>query len=103
MERQSPVGMDETYRSLFAPLVRVALLMTGSNAAAGGAVHAVFVRCAGRLDTLDDPPSYLRAAVVLRYFVDVHDDEMARILECRPATVQSLIRRALNDLRVALQ
>jgi RNA polymerase sigma factor (sigma-70 family) len=44
-----------------------------------------------------------RAAVVLRYFADVHDDEIALILNCRPATVRSLIHRALNDLRETLQ
>jgi len=150
VKRQPPVGMEETYRSLFAPLMRVALLMTGSNTAAEDAVHDVFVRCADRLDDLDHPPTYLRAAVVnecraqhrrrqrarrldaapaaqlpeelvetldaldrltprrraavvLRYFVDIHDDEIAQILGCRPATVRSLIRRALTDLREALQ
>lgn len=150
MDLEPPTGMDDTYRRLFAPLVQVALLMTGSPAAAEDAVHDVFLRCADRLEGLDDPPSYLRAAVVnecrsqhrrrsrnvsleaepqvqlpeelvetldaldrltprrraavvLRYFVDVHDDEIARILGCRPATVRSLVRRALNDLREALR
>lgn len=44
-----------------------------------------------------------RAAVVLRYFVDLPDDEIARILGCRPATVRSLIHRALPQLEEALR
>lgn len=44
-----------------------------------------------------------RAAVVLRYFVDVPDEEIAQILGCRPSTVRSLIRRAVRQLREALQ
>ena len=43
-----------------------------------------------------------RAAVVLRYFVDVPDHEIAEILGCRPSTVRSLIRRALAQLREVL-
>ncbi len=40
-----------------------------------------------------------RAAVVLRYFVDIPDEEIANVLDCRPATVRTLIRRAIRDLR----
>jgi RNA polymerase sigma factor (sigma-70 family) len=43
-----------------------------------------------------------RAAVVLRYFVDLPDAEIAEILGCRPATVRSLIHRALPRLREVL-
>ena len=40
-----------------------------------------------------------RAVLVLRYFEDVPDDEIARLLGCKPATVRSQIVRALSRLR----
>lgn len=40
-----------------------------------------------------------RSAVVLRYYADLADHEIAEILDCRPATVRTLIHRALRDLR----
>ena len=44
-----------------------------------------------------------RAAIALRYYLDLPDDEAARILGCRPATVRSHIRRALARLRKDLE
>lgn len=44
-----------------------------------------------------------RAVIVLRYFVDLPDVEIASMLECRPATVRSLARRALTALREELR
>jgi len=41
-----------------------------------------------------------RAAVVLRYFLDLPDQEIADSLECSVATVRSQISRALATLRV---
>lgn len=43
-----------------------------------------------------------RAVVVLRYFVDLPDDQIAEILGCRPSTVRSLARRAIIDLKEVL-
>jgi RNA polymerase sigma factor (sigma-70 family) len=40
-----------------------------------------------------------RAAIVLRFYQDLPDVEIAEMLDCRPATVRSLIHRALRDLR----
>jgi RNA polymerase sigma factor (sigma-70 family) len=40
-----------------------------------------------------------RAALVLRFFHDLPDDEVAQVLECRVGTVRSLISRSLNALR----
>ncbi len=40
-----------------------------------------------------------RTAIVLRFYQDLPDDEIATILECRPATVRTLVHRGLNDLR----
>ncbi len=40
-----------------------------------------------------------RVAIVLRFYEDVPDADIADVLRCRPATVRSLIHRGLNDLR----
>ena len=40
-----------------------------------------------------------RAAVVLRFYEDLPDDEIATLLGCRPATVRTAIHRALAALR----
>jgi RNA polymerase sigma-70 factor (sigma-E family) len=42
-----------------------------------------------------------RAALVLRFFHDLPDDEVAGVLDCRVGTVRSLISRALSTLRTA--
>ena len=43
-----------------------------------------------------------RAVIVLRYFEDLPDAEIAGILRCRRATVRSLARRALRQLQEAM-
>jgi len=40
-----------------------------------------------------------RAAIVLRFFHDLPDDEVAQVLDCRVGTVRSLISRSLSVLR----
>ena len=47
-------------------------------------------------------PAKQRAAVVLRYYEDLPDAEIAEILACSPATVRSQIHRALASLRTTL-
>lgn len=44
-------------------------------------------------------PPRQRAAVVLRYYEDLPDDEIARVLGCSAATVRSQVHRALATLR----
>ena len=44
-----------------------------------------------------------RIVVVLRYFNDLPDDEIARMLDVKPATVRSLAHRALAVLRKELR
>lgn len=43
-----------------------------------------------------------RVVIVLRYFLDLPDDEIARTIEARPSTVRSIARRALSTLREEL-
>jgi RNA polymerase sigma factor (sigma-70 family) len=44
-------------------------------------------------------PRRQRAAVVLRYYEDLPFDRIAAIIGCRPATVRSLVHRAIATLR----
>ena len=44
-----------------------------------------------------------RAAVVLRYYEDLPETEIAQIIGCRPGTVKSLLDRATKKLRKELQ
>lgn len=48
---------------------------------------------------LGDLSDRQRAAIVLRFFHDLPDDEVAGVLECRVGTVRSLISRSLAALR----
>ncbi len=50
-------------------------------------------------DALAKLPARQRSAVVLRYYGDLPDGDIAEALRCRPSTVRSLIHRALTDLR----
>jgi RNA polymerase sigma-70 factor (sigma-E family) len=43
-----------------------------------------------------------RAAVVLRYFEDLPEAEIAHVLGCRPGTVKSLLSRSMTMLKGAL-
>jgi RNA polymerase sigma factor (sigma-70 family) len=44
-------------------------------------------------------PAKQRAVLVLRYYEDLTEREIARVLGCRPGTVKSLASRALEALR----
>jgi RNA polymerase sigma factor (sigma-70 family) len=54
------------------------------------------------LSALDVLPDRQRAAVVMRFWLDLGEREMAQILRCRPGTVKSLLSRALATLREAM-
>jgi RNA polymerase sigma-70 factor (sigma-E family) len=43
-------------------------------------------------------PERQRAAVVLRFYEDLPEGEIAEILRCRPSTVRSLVFRAIRSL-----
>jgi len=44
-------------------------------------------------------PDRQRAALVMRYFEDLPDEEIAQLLDCRVGTVRSLMSRGLASLR----
>jgi RNA polymerase sigma-70 factor (sigma-E family) len=44
-----------------------------------------------------------RAAIVLRFYEDLAEDEIAAVLDCRPATVRSLVHRGLARLRKEIE
>jgi RNA polymerase sigma factor (sigma-70 family) len=54
------------------------------------------------LDAVSHLPYRLRAVVVLRYWADLREEEIAEIVGVRPATVRSLSARALDRLRKEL-
>jgi len=54
------------------------------------------------LDAVAKLPAKRRAAVVLRYYEDLPEREIAEILGVRPGTVKSLLHRGLRELRTAL-
>jgi RNA polymerase sigma-70 factor (sigma-E family) len=47
-------------------------------------------------------PRQQRAVLVLRYYEDLNDQEIADVLGCRPATVRAYAARALATLRISL-
>ena len=134
------------YRERYDPMVRLAYLMTGSQAIAEELVQDAFVsvhrswaratnpsaylrtavvnacRSWGRRQTLErlrkpappeastlvademwdvlqTLPSRQRAAIVLRFYEDLPDDEIAALLGCKVATVRTAVFRGLEKLR----
>jgi RNA polymerase sigma factor (sigma-70 family) len=54
----------QLYRESFAPMVRLAVALTGSNLSAEDLVHDAFVRVHARWRHVERPEAYLRRAVV---------------------------------------
>jgi RNA polymerase sigma-70 factor (sigma-E family) len=144
---QSRAAFDTLYVAQRDAMVRLAYLLTGSQAVAEDLVHDTFLRIEPRLAQLDRPDAYLRRSVVnacyswhrrqrrerltvvdapaavapsehaemwdalarlpaarrsvlvLRYYLDLPEAEVAEILGWRLGTVKSATHRALRDLR----
>ena len=47
-------------------------------------------------------PYRQRAAIVLRYYEDLSDEQIAVVLRCRPGTVKSLLSRGVASLRATV-
>lgn len=54
-------------------------------------------------DALAGLPFRQRAALALRFYADLPDDEIAEALGCRQATVRSLVHRGLQALREVVE
>lgn len=54
------------------------------------------------LSALSQLPPRQRVAVVLRYYLDLNDDEIGVALGCAPATTRTLLSRAMRKLRRVL-
>lgn len=59
-----PATLEQLFVERYAAMVRLAHLLTGSNAAGEDLVQDVFARMQGRWDRIEDPAAYLRTAVV---------------------------------------
>lgn len=140
---------DAFFADNYAATVRLAHLLTGSNATAEDLAQDAFARVLPKIDGLTNPAGYLRtvtvnicrnhhrsasreadrfrrhgvseiestlqsnellgsirklpyrqqAVLVLRYWLDLTEAEIARSLGCKPGTVKSLNSRALNALQ----
>jgi RNA polymerase sigma factor (sigma-70 family) len=55
------------------------------------------------LDAVASLPARQRAAIVLRYWADLDDSEIADALGARAGTVRSLVHRGLTTLRKDLR
>jgi RNA polymerase sigma factor (sigma-70 family) len=55
------------------------------------------------LDALDRLPPGRRAAIVLRYYGDLSEAEIAATLGVRPGTVKSMVHRGLRQLREVIE
>lgn len=54
-------------------------------------------------DAIAELPDRYRFAVVLAYYGQLTSNEIAEVLDCRPSTARSLVRRGLTKLRKALE
>jgi RNA polymerase sigma-70 factor (sigma-E family) len=146
------VSFDDVYRRESVAMVRLALLLVGSQEQAEEIVQDAFAQLFERWDRIDRPGAYLRtcvvngcrrthrrrrqddraaagaprllpadlgandmldalaalparrrAAVVLRYYEDLSEAEIADALGVRPGTVKSLLHRGLAQLRQAVE
>ena len=55
------------------------------------------------LDAVDALPYRQKAVIVLRYYEDLRERDIATALGCRPGTVKSLASRALQRLAQEIQ
>lgn len=140
-------SFDALYRRRWAPMVRLAYLLTGTNAVAEEVVQDAFIALRERWARVEHPHAYLRAAVVnrartaafrearertstlgehtavlppevdetwerirqlperqravvvLRFYEDLSERQIAEVLGCRVGTVKSRLHRALSSLR----
>ncbi len=148
-----PSTIEDLFEEAYRPMVRLALVMTGSNEVAEDLVQDCFARLHGRWEHVENPGGYMRisvvnackawfrsrdrerkrmqlvgageqvlsletkemldalealspqqrAAIVLRYYEDLSEAEIAEALGCPPGTVKSHIHRGLAQLRKVVE
>lgn len=54
-------------------------------------------------DVIQRLPARQRTAVVLRFYADLPEAEIADAMGCRPATVRSLVHRAIQTMRAEVE
>lgn len=150
----APTEFEAFCREIYAPMVRLAFLLTSSIETAEDVVQDVLARTQPRWSKIDEPGAYVRRAVVnacnshhrrrfrerahrdrvgrletepagldadelfdvlaalparmrsalvLRYYQDLPESEIAKLLGCAPGTARSLIHRGLARLRLVLE
>jgi RNA polymerase sigma factor (sigma-70 family) len=144
-----PPGFVELYRTRWAPMVRLARLLTAGDPASEELVQEAFLRVRLRWDSIESPSGYARAsvvnacrnhqrrqrleqrqpaiagvtndahvelrgaivslparqraAVVLRFYEDLPEAEIAELLGCSVPAVKSLLHRAVRELRKVVE
>ena len=63
-DESGSAALAELYRERYAPMVRLAHLVTGSASVAPDLVQDAFIKVAPRLDEIDSPNAYLRVTVL---------------------------------------
>lgn len=101
-----PAAFESVYSREYAGLVRLAYMTTGSVGAAEEVVQEVFAAWLRRGAHVREPAAYLRrlrprqrAAVFLRYYLDLPESEIAAALGCRVGTVKSMLHRSLGTMK----
>ncbi len=143
------LGFVDLYRSRWAPMVRLARLLTAGDPAAEELVQDAFLRVRAKWGAIENPAAYLRVAVVngcrnhqrhswlerrqlppagvthderfelrgaiaalpvrqrtamvLRYYEDLPEAEIAELLGCSVPAIKSLLHRGLKDLRKVIE
>jgi RNA polymerase sigma factor (sigma-70 family) len=78
VEPVPPDRLTELYRDRRDAMVRLAHLLTGSNAAAQDLVHDAFIKVGARLEAVDNPGGYLRRAVINECHMWLRHDGVVR-------------------------
>jgi len=144
-----PADFVVLYRTRWEPMVRLARLLTAGDPASEELVQDAFIKVHEKWGAIENPPAYLRAAVVntcrnhhrvrrhqpppvvvaasveheddalraaiaslperqrsvlvLRYYEDLPEAEIARVLECSVSAVKSRLHRAMQALRKVIE
>jgi RNA polymerase sigma factor (sigma-70 family) len=107
--RRASVDNPEAYlRTIVVNLVRGRLRRLGVSRRFAGVLEAeardnMVDSPDGLADVIAKLPDRQRAAVILRYYEGRTESEIARILECRPGTVKSLLSRAIHEMRRVIE